>query len=104
MTIEQLEPAAEWRAADIVDDAAWTLRLTDDDHAELDAALRTALAHSSDPLELRREHFPLDGMQNRLQSFADELINGRGFGRISALDTHRYTSDELSLQIGRAHV
>lgn len=97
MTIEQLEPAAEWRAADIVDEAAWTLRLTDDDHAELDAALRTALAHSSDPLELRREHFPLDGMQNRLQSFADELINGRGFGRISALDTHRYTSDELSL-------
>ena len=31
MTIEQLEPAAEWRAADIVDEAAWTLRFTDDE-------------------------------------------------------------------------
>ena len=34
-TLHELEPAAEWRAADVADPAAWTLRLSDADHAEL---------------------------------------------------------------------
>lgn len=99
MTVElrELEPAAEWRAADVADEDAWTLRLTADDHAELDAALQAMLAVSDDPLELRREHVPLPGLRPRLEAFARELIDGRGFGRISALDVERYSDDELTL-------
>ena len=37
--LHELEPAAEWRAADIADPEAWTLRLDEADQAELDAAL-----------------------------------------------------------------
>ena len=97
MTLEQLEPKAEWRAGDVTDEAAWTLRLDDADHAELDHALRTALNVSDDPLELRREHFPLDGLRPRLETLERELIEGRGFARISALATDRYTDDQLTL-------
>ena len=56
--LHELEPAAEWRAGDIADPAAWTLRLSADDHAELDAALAAAKRKSVDPLELEREDFP----------------------------------------------
>ena len=95
--LRELEPAAEWRAADVADPDAWTLRLTDEDHAELHEALRAMLDVSDDPLQLRREHVPLPGLRPRLEAFARELIEGRGFGRISALDVERYSDDELTL-------
>ena len=50
--LRELEPAAEWRAADVADQESWTLRLTEADHAELHAALATAKQKSTDPLEL----------------------------------------------------
>ena len=56
--LHELEPAAEWRAADVADPEAWTLQLDDDDHAELDAALATAKAKSSDPLGARARRLP----------------------------------------------
>jgi hypothetical protein len=96
-TLHELEPAAEWRAADIVDEDAWTLGLDAADHAELDAALRAALAVSADPLSVRRDDFPLEGLATKLGRAVGELLDGRGFVRISALDVDRYTDDELSL-------
>ena len=59
MTLRELEPAAEWRASDVADPEAWTLRLTEADQAELDAALRTAKATSTDPLHwVHFQHTP----------------------------------------------
>jgi len=43
MDLHVLEPAAEWRAADVADPATWTVKLTPDDHAELDAARQASL-------------------------------------------------------------
>ncbi|HVN52388.1 MAG TPA: taurine catabolism dioxygenase TauD, partial [Acidimicrobiales bacterium] len=97
LDLRELEPAAEWRAADVADPDTWTVRLTEDDHAELDAALRTATAVSRDPLELTREDFPLDGLAPKLDTVVRELLDGRGFVRISALDVERYADDELTL-------
>lgn len=95
--VRELEPNAEWRAADVVDPETWTLRLTSDDHAELDHALRSMLEVSDDPLALTRDHFPLDGLVPRLEGLARELVDGRGFARISALDVDRYSDHELTL-------
>jgi len=97
MELCELEPAAEWRAADVADPEAWTLRLTDDDHAELDAALARAKAKSEDPLEIGRDDFPLDGLAEKLNGVVDVLLNGRGFMRISALDCGRYSDDDVTL-------
>jgi hypothetical protein len=96
--LRELEPAAEWRAADVADPAAWTLQLEPDDHAELDAALRTAKAKSTDPLEIAKEDFPLEGgLAEKLGGVVDVLLNGRGFVSISALDAERYSDDDLTL-------
>lgn len=97
MDLHVLEPEAEWRAADVADPATWTVTLTDGDRAELDAALRHAKAVSTDPLGLRREHFPLDGLAATLDAVVAELIDGRGFVRLSALDVDRYDDDDLTL-------
>jgi hypothetical protein len=95
--LRELEPAAEWRAADVADTESWTLRLSASDHAELDAALATAKAKSTDPLDLGREDFPLGGLAAKLDGVVDVLLNGRGFARIATLDTERYGDDDLTL-------
>jgi hypothetical protein len=95
--MHELEPAAEWRAGDIVDEASWTLRLDADDHAELDAALRRAQSVGADPLHVGRDDFPLERLATKLKGAVSELLDGRGFVRISALDVDRYRDDELSL-------
>jgi hypothetical protein len=95
--LRTLESAAEWRAADVAEPEAWTLRLTASDHAELDAALATATAKSTDPLEIGREDFPLQDLAAKLDDAVGILLDGRGFVRIAALDTDRYGDDELTL-------
>ncbi|HEY2215383.1 MAG TPA: TauD/TfdA family dioxygenase [Acidimicrobiales bacterium] len=95
--LRELEPAAEWRAADVADPESWTLRLTNEDRAELDAALKAAKATSTDPLNLGRDDFPLDRLTRKLDQVVDVLLNGRGFMRISALDADRYSDDDLTL-------
>jgi hypothetical protein len=97
MQLRQLEPAAEWRAADVADPVTWTLRLTDGDRAELDSALRIAKSKSTDPLEIARDDFPLDQLASKLGEVVDVLLNGRGFMRISALDADVYSDEDLTL-------
>jgi len=97
MELTELEPAAEWRAADVADPQAWTLRLDDADAAELDIALKTAKAKSNDPLEIRRQDFPLPSLSTKLDDVVDVLMNGRGFMRIATLDVERYSDDDLTL-------
>jgi hypothetical protein len=92
-----LEPAAEWRAADVADAEAWTLRLDADDHAELAAALAAAKAKGSDPLEIGRDDFPLERLAAKLAGAVEVLLGGRGFVRIAALDAERYDDDDLTL-------
>jgi TfdA family taurine catabolism dioxygenase TauD len=96
-TLHLLEPAAEWRAADVADPETWTVRLTAADHAQLDAALATAKAKSTDPLDIEREDFPLGDLSAKLDGVVDELLDGRGFVRIATLDTDRYDDDDLTL-------
>ncbi len=95
--LHELEPAAEWRAGDVADPEAWTVRLGEDDLAELDAALATAKRKSTDPLDLTRHDFPLDALAGKLAGVVDVLLDGRGFARIAALDTERYGDDDLTL-------
>jgi alpha-ketoglutarate-dependent taurine dioxygenase len=99
MTVElhELEPAAEWRAADVADPATWTVELTAADQAELHHALVHAKSVSDDPLRLTRDDFPLQGLVAKLDQVVAELIDGRGFVRLSALDVDRYDDDDLTL-------
>jgi hypothetical protein len=92
-----LDTHVNWRSSDVADPAHWTVELSASDHAELDAALRTAKATSGNMLEIGRDDFPLDGLVAKLAAVEEELINGRGFVRICALDVDRYADDDLTL-------
>ena len=95
--MKPLETHIDWTAADVADPSAWTVVLDAADHRELDHALATAKAASHDLLEIGREHFPLDRVARKLEAVAQELIGGRGFTRIAALDAARHSDDDLTM-------
>jgi Taurine catabolism dioxygenase TauD, TfdA family len=92
-----LESRVVWHSEDVADPAAWTVTLTADDHRELDAALATAKRASNNLLDIDRRAFPLDRLAQKLSRLERELVDGRGFARISALDVDRYNDDDLTL-------
>ena len=94
--IIELETHANWRAADIGDVEQWTLRLTDAHHAELDATLARARSVTGEVLDVTVDDFPLPTLAPELQRVAQELVNGRGFARISALDVDRLGAEDAS--------
>ena len=94
--VRPLEVHAAWTAADVADPAAWTHRLNDDEIAELEAALATARAGHDDVLDVGRDDFPLPTLRDRLDEMARELIDGRGFQRISGLPVERLGFDDAS--------
>ena len=81
--VQPLERHAEWRAADVADPEVWTHRLTADEITELEAALAT-LVPTSTTCSTSQALFPLDALVPVLAEIAEQLINGRGFQRISA--------------------
>jgi hypothetical protein len=94
--VVELEPHANWRADDIGDSDDWTLRLTEAHHAELDAALARARSVTDDVLDVTAHDFPLPTLAPLLSAMAAELVDGRGFARIAALDVDRLGAEEAS--------
>ena len=92
-----LEPQCAWTSDDVADEWAWTELLDDAELAELDAALRHALAKSGDVLDIERDDFPLPTMAARLAGIERELIDGRGFVRIRGIDRVAYSQSEMEL-------
>ncbi len=95
-TVRPLETHVDWTASDVADPDGWTLRLTSDDQAELDAALTHARARHDDLLDVTADDFPLPTLHDRLDELAHELIDGRGFARIAALDVDRLGPEDAS--------
>ncbi len=95
-TVVPLEPHAEWRASDVSDSTDWTLELDADQLAELDAALGHARSVTDDVLDVTVADFPLPTLAPLLHDFAEELVNGRGFGRIGTLDIDRLGAEDAS--------
>ena len=95
-SVRPLEPRAEWRADDVDDSDQWTLHLSAEDLEELDAALTHARSRTDDVLDVTADDFPLPALRPRLDLFAEELVNGRGFGRIGIIDVDRLGPEDAS--------
>ena len=80
-----------WRSADLSSDESWIYQLSDDERAELDAALREAKRRGATIPHLGKQDFPLPGLSKKLGSFLDDLENGRGVALIRGFDVTRYS-------------
>ena len=97
MTPRKLDTHVDWTSTEVADPSRWTVALTKADHRELDHALAHAKGISDNLLDIGRDAFPLDRLADKIAGIERELIDGRGFVRIAALDTSRYDDDDLTM-------
>jgi hypothetical protein len=95
-SIEPLERHAEWTAATVTDPSEWTHCLGDGEVAELEEALAVARSHTDELLDVDKSRFPLPDFGRRLAGVTEELINGRGFQRITGLPVDRLGAEDSS--------
>ncbi|KAH7242242.1 hypothetical protein BKA59DRAFT_513755 [Fusarium tricinctum] len=87
-----------WSGADYKGDQAYTLRLSEEEAAEIDSALASFKNHGLDGDEVSPDNFPLPNLSRRLRASAETIHLGRGFVVIRGIDGSKY-SDEDSVII-----
>jgi hypothetical protein len=95
-TIEPLETHCEWTSDTLGDRYVW--HLTDDDRAELDAAVGHAGSRHDDLLDVTSDDFPLPTLGPRLAEAArTRLIDGDGVLLITDVDLSGYDRRQAEL-------
>jgi TfdA family taurine catabolism dioxygenase TauD len=94
--VRPLETHANWSVGDVAEVDVWTYRLSGDEIAEIEEALAVARSRTDEVLDVTVDDFPLPTLSPILAGLADELINGRGFQRISALPVERVGFEDAS--------
>ena len=88
---EVLPGAADWRGPDMAAREDWSVRLTEADIAEIDAAI----AGIDRPLiEVDRAAFPLPTLGPKLARLAEDLLRGRGFFLLRGLPVGRMSREQ----------
>ena len=84
MAPQKIGGRASWKAADLANNPCWGIQLTNDELAELDAALQysknapTPIEWEEDgvsriPLNVSPKNFPLDKMAKRVEALSEEV-------------------------------
>ncbi|MBT6034871.1 MAG: hypothetical protein HOJ34_03820 [Kordiimonadaceae bacterium] len=79
----------------MVDDTVWQHHMDDEELAEIDAALTTALDLKVNWKEIRKKHFPLNKLAEILKKASEELEEGSGIFRLRGLNLEKYSDLEL---------
>jgi len=75
----------------------WLYELSEEEVAEIDAAVAALMASDTDLLDVDRESFRLPTLAKELDRIQDEVVNGRGFVLIRGLPVESYTIEEAAL-------
>lgn len=97
MQTHKITGPSVWTAADVSRDESWVHALSDEDVAEIDAALERVEASGLAFPHFGREDSPLPRLSARLARIADGLENGRGFALLRGLPVERYSDDEIDI-------
>ena len=98
--MKHTEPVAErstWTANELTTDPSWRYALTNDEIDELDHATRFVQAKGLAVGEFSADDFPLPTLADRIESFADEVENGRGLAVVSGIPVERYDENAIRL-------
>ena len=91
----QSGPAA-WRGPEIAARNDWIVQLSTAQIAELEAAMRAAIARNLDIAQLAPYDFPLPTVGRQLSGLLRDLLRGRGFVLLRGLPIERYSRREAA--------
>jgi hypothetical protein len=85
-----VDPAA-WTKEEMTASDEWIYHLTDEDIADLDAAIRGIEARGMDIIDITKENFPLPVLGKSLALIREELLDGRGFVLLRGFPVRNYS-------------
>ena len=98
-----------WRGEDMTGRTDWIIHLQPAHIAEIETAMRFAMASGIEVTQLKREHFQIPGVESEIARWSHELQSGRGFLVVRGLPVECYDDYEvrtifwgLSLYMGTA--
>ena len=97
--LESLTPVAHasaWRACDRGRDS-FVVQLQPAQLAAFDRALRRAQEQTGDVESITRDVFDLSGIENDVQAWREEVMNGSGLLILSGFPVESYSKDELGI-------
>ena len=97
MQQEEVITRAAWLGREMRSTDEWVYRLSEDEIAELDAALRHLQASARQIPDIGKEHFPLERFGRTLRLLQTEIENGLGIMLVRGLPRDRYSSEEMGL-------
>ena len=97
MPMRTIDGSAAWRGRDLADPGAFTHRLTGDEIAEIDTAVRAIIDRHIDHIAIDRESFALPQLGKRLTHIRDDvLLGGRGFIVLRGLPVERWSMEQAA--------
>ena len=94
MTLSKIESPDAWKGSEVDYRTEMMHRFTDDEVAEVDAALKSC--GDRDIPEITRETFALPGLGATMLRLRAELLDGRGVLLMRGFPRHRYSADEMA--------
>ena len=88
---------AVWTGVELSQNDDWIIKLTPSDLKELNTAVMNIQRRNIPVQEITTNDFLLPHLSARLQAFAEELKNGRGFGVIRGIPVENYTEEACKI-------
>lgn len=91
-----VSPAA-WKGPELAQSNSWIYTLSNDDVAEIDAALTQVKSKDLQIPDITRADFSLPRLSRTLARIADDLENGRGFALVRGIPVENYSTEDSTL-------
>lgn len=92
----RIDGPSAWRGPEMARRTDWIEHLSDNDVAEIDAALRTFRDSGAGFNTISSASFRLPKLGARLKRMLDDLLHGRGFVQIRGFPVERYSIEEIA--------
>ena len=89
--------SSAWMGRDFCNDTSWVVRLTPAQLDELSAAARACIARGLALTEVKRDDFVLGGLAREIESWAEQINNGRGFVLVKGLPAAQLGDDMVRM-------
>jgi hypothetical protein len=92
-----VEHPSAWYGRNLVNDPGWLVHLSQQDLAEIAAAVQHVRARGLALGQVGRSNFPLPTLATKLTEWLQEIRAGRGFVLVRGLNITEYTDEEVGL-------
>jgi len=92
---EKITDKSAWRGSDLQNDQSWCIQLSSNTITVIDSALSSAKSRGLSFPNFSKDDFPIHDIDTELNSYAEEMENGRGFLMLRGFPIDQYSDTDI---------